>query len=159
MYSKPSQNSSIKYFFWFQKLAQISVNCIKFPKEKIKISVAIEMFKIENHCKTSQVVDTTDRTQHKAKTDNPNKTLIRMPSLRTLKRNLKRILKRTLLLRTLKSTIMRTLLLSTLKRILSLSALKMTLSLRTLTRALSLSTLSLTTLKGPNETLTPLCRL
>ena len=77
MYSKPSQNSRIKPFFWFQKLAQISVNCIKLPKERIKTSVAIEMFKIEeNHCKTSQVVHTTDGTQHKTRIKDPNKDAI-----------------------------------------------------------------------------------
>ena len=76
MYSKPSQKSRIKPFFSFQKLAQISVNCIKFPKERIKTSVAIEMFKTENHCKTLQVVDTTDSTQHKTRTKDPNKDAI-----------------------------------------------------------------------------------
>ena len=50
----------MKSFSSFQKLAQISGNCIKFPKERIKASVAIEMFKTENHCKTSEVVDATD---------------------------------------------------------------------------------------------------
>ena len=66
----------MKPFFSFQKLAQISRNCIKFPKERIKTSVAIEMFKTENHCKTPQVVDTTDSTQHKTRTEDPNKDVI-----------------------------------------------------------------------------------
>ena len=50
----------MKPFFSFQKLAQISGNCIKFPKERIKTSVAIEMFKTENYYKTSPVVDATE---------------------------------------------------------------------------------------------------
>ena len=85
--SEPSQNSKMKPFFL------------------IKTSVAIEMFKTENHCKTPQVVDATDGTQH-----------TRKRGLRTLKKTLKR----TLSLRTLK----RTLLLSILKRTLSLRTLK-----------------------------------
>ena len=66
----------IKPFFSFQKLVQISVNCIKFPKERIKTYVAIEIFKIENHYKTPEVVDTTDGTQHKTRTEHPNKDAI-----------------------------------------------------------------------------------
>ena len=31
------------------------------------------MFKIENHCKTPQVIDTADGTQHKTRTEDPNK--------------------------------------------------------------------------------------
>ena len=76
MYSKPCQKSRIKPFFSFQKLARISVNCIKFPKERIKTFVAIKIFKTENHCKTPQVVDTTDGTQHKTRTEDPNKDAI-----------------------------------------------------------------------------------
>ena len=76
MYSELSQKSKMKRFSSFQKLAQISGNCIKFPKERIKTSVAIEMFKTENHCKTPQVVDTTDGTQHKTRTEDPNKDAI-----------------------------------------------------------------------------------
>ena len=153
MYSEPTQKSRIKSLYSFQKLAQISGNCIKFPKKRIKKSVAIEMFKTENHYNTPQVVDATDGTRH-----------TRKRGLRTLKRTLSlRTLTRTLSLRTLKRTLERTLLLSTLKRILSLSALKVALSLRTLKRTLSVSTLkrtlSLRTLKGPNQTLTPPCRL
>ena len=119
----------MKPFFSFQKLAQISGNCIKFSKEKVKTSVATEMFKRENHCKTPQVVDATDGTRHTRKRG--LRTLQKMLSLRTLKRTLKR----TLSLRTLK----RTLLLSTLKRTLSLGALQ-----RTLKRTLSLITLKRT---------------
>ena len=62
----------------FQKLAQISGNCIKFPKEIIKSSVPIKMFKTENHCKNPQVVDATDGTRQ-----------TRKRGLRTLKRTLK----------------------------------------------------------------------
>ena len=76
MYSRPNQKSRIKPFFSIQKLAQISVNCIKFPKERTKTSVAIEMFKTENHWKTPQVVDTTAGTQHKKKAKDPNKDTI-----------------------------------------------------------------------------------
>ena len=118
------QNSKIriKPFYSFQKLAQISGNCIKFPKfpkERIKTSDAIEMFKTENHSKTHQVVDATDGTR-----------LTRKRRLRTLKRTLslrtvERILKRTLSLRNLKRTLKKSLLMSTLKKTLSLSALKM----------------------------------
>ena len=129
MYSEPSQKSKMKPFFSFQKLSQISGNCIKFPKDqnqnkikRIKTSVAIEVFKTENHCKTPQVVDATDGTRH------------------TRKRGL-RTLKRTLSLRALKETLS----LKTPKRTVSLSTLKSTLSLRTL--------------KGPNQRLTPPCRL
>ena len=42
----------MKPFFSCQKLAQTSSNCIKFPKERIKTSVAIEMFKTENIAKS-----------------------------------------------------------------------------------------------------------
>ena len=99
----------MKPFFSFQKLAQISGNCIKFPKERIKTYTAIEMFKTENHCKTPQVVDTPDGRRH-----------TRKRGLRTLKRMLSlRALKKTLSLKTLKRTV-------------SLSTLKSTLSLRTL---------------------------
>ena len=147
----------MKPFSSFQKLAQISGNCIKFPKERIKTSIAIEMFKTENHCKTLQVVDATDGTRHTRKRG--LRTVNKMLSLKTLKRTLKR----TLSLRTLKRILKRTLLLSTLKRTLSLRALQRTLSLRTPKRTLSLSTLkrtlSLRTLKGHNQTLTPPCRL
>ena len=122
MYSEPSQQSKIKPFFSFQKLAKISGNCVKFPMESIKTSVAIEMFKTENHWKTPQVVDTADGTRH------------------TRKRGL-RTLKKTLSLRALKT-------------ILSLKILKTTVSLSTLKSALSLRTL-----KGPNQRLTPPCRL
>ena len=69
----------MKPFFSFQKLAQISGNCIKFPKERIKTSVAIEMFKTENHCKTPQVVDTTDGTRQayqKTRTEDPKEDAI-----------------------------------------------------------------------------------
>ena len=90
-------------------------------------------------------------------TAKPLKLLIQL-MVRSTKRGL-RSLTRTLSLTTLKRTLKRTLLLSTRKRILSLSALKMALSLTTLKRTLSLSTLSLRTLKGPNQTLTPPCRL
>ena len=125
----------MKPFSLFQKLAQISGNCIKFPKERTKTSVAIEMFKTENHCKTPQVVDATDGTRNTRKRG--LRTLNKMLSLRTLKR--------------------------TIKRTLSLRALQRTLSLRTLKRTLSLSTLkrtlSLRTPKGPSHTLTPPCRL
>ena len=130
----------MKPFSSFQKLAHISGNCIKFPKERIKTYVAIEMFKTENHCKIPQVVDAADSTRHTRKEG--LRTLNKMLSLRTLKRILS--------LRTLKRTLKRNLLLSTLKRTLSLRALKRTLSLSTLKR-----TLSLRTLKGPNQTLTP----
>ena len=34
------------------------------------------MFKTENDCKTPLVVDTTDGTQHKARTEGPNKDAI-----------------------------------------------------------------------------------
>ena len=34
------------------------------------------MFKKENHCKTPQVVDTNDGTQHKARAEDPNKDAI-----------------------------------------------------------------------------------
>ena len=67
----------MKPFFSFQKPGEISGNCIKFRKERIKTSVAIEMFKTENHCKTPQVVDATDGTRH-----------TRKRGLRTLKRAL-----------------------------------------------------------------------
>ena len=103
----------MKPFSCFQKIAQTSRNCIKFPKERIKTSVAIEMLKTENHCKTPKVVDATDGTRH------------------TRKRGL-RTLKRTLSARILKRTLKGTLLLSTLKMTLSLRAIKRTLSLRTL---------------------------
>ena len=52
----------MKSFFSFEKLSKISGNCMKFPKERIKISFATEMFKTENHCKTPQVVYATDST-------------------------------------------------------------------------------------------------
>ena len=110
VYSEPSQKSKMKPFYYFQKLAQISGNCIKFPKERIKTSVAIEMFKTENHCKTPQVVDATDGTRH-----------TRKRGLRTLKRTLSlKVLKKTLSLKTLKRTVS----LSTLKSTLSLITLK-----------------------------------
>ena len=57
----------MKSFFSFQNLAQISGNCIEFPKERIKTSVAIEMFKMENNCKTPQVSDATHGTRHTRK--------------------------------------------------------------------------------------------
>ena len=76
MYSKPCQKSRIEPFFSFQKLAQISVNCIEFPKERIKTSVAIKLFKTENHCKTPQVVAITDGTQDKTRTEYPYKNAI-----------------------------------------------------------------------------------
>ena len=75
----------------FQKLAQISGNCIKFPKEIIKSSVPIKMFKTENHCKNPQVVDATDGTRQTRKRG--LRTLKRTLSLRTLTRTLKRTLK------------------------------------------------------------------
>ena len=164
----------MKAFFIFQKLAQISGNCIKLPKERIKISVAIEMFKTENHCKTPQVIDATAGTRNTTKRG--LRTLDKMLSLRTCKRTIKR----TLSLKTLNRTLKRTLSLKALDKMLSLrtckriikrtlslktlkSTLKRTLSLRTLKRTLSLSTLertlSMRTLKGPNQTMTPLCRL
>ena len=94
MYSEYSQKSKMKPFFSFQKLAQVFGNCIKFPKERIKISVAIQMWKIENHCKTPQIVDATDSSRH-----------TRKRGLRTLNRTLSpRNLKKTLSLSTLKST-------------------------------------------------------
>ena len=62
----------MKPFFSFQKLAQISGNCIKFPKERIKTSAAIEMFKTENHCKTPQVVDA----YQKMRTEDPKEDAI-----------------------------------------------------------------------------------
>ena len=78
MYSEPSQKSKMKPFFSFEKLAQISGNCFKFPKERIKTSVAIGMFKTENHCKTPQVVDATDGTRHtrKLRTEDPKEDAI-----------------------------------------------------------------------------------
>ena len=82
MYSELSQKSKMKSFFSFQKLAQISGYCVKFAKERIKTSVASEMFKTENHSKTPQVVDTTDGTRH-----------IRKRGLMTLKRTLSEFLK------------------------------------------------------------------
>ena len=82
MYSELSQKSKMKRFSSFQKLAQISGNCIKFPKERIKISVAVEMFKIENHCKIPEVVDATDGTPNTRKRG--LRTLNKMLSLRTL---------------------------------------------------------------------------
>ena len=45
MYSEPRQKSKMKSFFSFQKLVQISGNCIKYRKERIKASVAIEILK------------------------------------------------------------------------------------------------------------------
>ena len=59
----------MKLFFSFQKLAQMSGNCIKHHKERIKTSVATEMFKTENHCKTPQVVDATDGTRYSRNED------------------------------------------------------------------------------------------
>ena len=110
VYSKPIKKIQDEVFFSFQKLAQISSNYINFPTERIKAFVDIEMFKIENHCKTPEVVDATDGTRH-----------TRKRGLRTLKRMLSlRILKKTFSLRHLK----RTLLVSTLKRTLPLRILK-----------------------------------
>ena len=51
-------------FFPCQKLVQISGNYIKFLKERIKTSVAIEKFKTQNQCKTPQVVGATDGSTH-----------------------------------------------------------------------------------------------
>ena len=50
-----------------QKLVQISNNYINFLKKRFKTSVAIEMFKTENQCKTPQVVGLTDGTRHTGK--------------------------------------------------------------------------------------------
>ena len=72
MYSESSQKSKMKPFFSFQKLAQISGNCIKFPKERIKTSVATEMFKTENNCKTPQDVDA----YQKMRTEDPKEDAI-----------------------------------------------------------------------------------
>ena len=76
VYSKPSQKSRVKPFFSFQKLAQISVNWIKFPKEKSKHMLLLKLFKTENYCKIPQIVDTTDGTQHKTRTEDLNKDAI-----------------------------------------------------------------------------------
>ena len=99
MCSEPSQNSKMKHFFSYQKLAHIFVNWIKgkIPKERIKTSVASEMFKTENHCRSPQVADATDGRKRGLRT------LKSTLSLKTLKRTLSlSTLKRTLLLRTLK---------------------------------------------------------
>ena len=58
---KTCQKSDVA-FFSCQKLIQISGNYIKFPKERIKPYVAIEMLKTENQCKTPQIVGATDGT-------------------------------------------------------------------------------------------------
>ena len=61
------------------------------------------MFKIENHCKTPQVVDATDGTPNTRK--GRLRTLDKMLTLRTLKRTIKK----TQSLKTLKRTLKRTL--------------------------------------------------
>ena len=92
VYSEPSQKPKVESFFSFQKLAQISGNCNKFPKERIKTSVASEMFKTENHSKIPQVADATDGTRHIRKQG--LKILNRTLSLRTLKRPNRRLTSR-----------------------------------------------------------------
>ena len=90
MYSEPRQKSNTKPKF--QNVALISGNCIKFLKEKVKISVPTKMFKTENHCKTPYVVDATDSTRYTRKRG--LRTLKRTLSLSTLERTLKRTLKK-----------------------------------------------------------------
>lgn len=63
-YSEPSQKSRMKSG---QKLIQVSGNYIEFPKERVKTSVGIEIFKTKNQCKTTQVLDATDDTRHTGK--------------------------------------------------------------------------------------------
>ena len=133
----------MKPFFSFQKLAQISGNCIKFPEERTKHLIAKSlMFSMQLMYTAYQKTRTV-------------RTLNKMLSMRTLKRTLKST-------QSIK-TLQRNLLLTTLKGTLSMRAIQETLSLRTLKRTLSQSTLkrilSLRTLKGPNQTLTPPCRL
>ena len=116
-------------FALFALVNNISGKSIKFPREIIKTSVAIEMYKTENQCKTSQVLGATGGTRHTGKRGLRNlertqgsRTERRTLSLRTHKTILSlKTLKRTLSQRTLKITLSRSTLKRTLKRTLPIT--------------------------------------